>query len=291
MPSSLAPSSLRPGDHACSWYSTDGHRDAVAAPFVSAGLRARERVLYLHAESSPASVLDMIRRDGTDTDSALAAGSLTVRSAIEMYRPDGRFDGERMLERLADEADGARRDGFSGLRLAAEMSWAATGDDDLGDYEHRANDVFDRTALTAVCLYDRRRFTVDSPSPGGAHGLHVWPEPPRYGLAMAITIAETNEPYGVRLEGEVDFATSLVLADALTRIVDGADGDVHVDLSGLRFIDVGAARLLARAARQLGTSGALVLESPSRAVHRLLKVLDGRIMAGFVVRGREGDCP
>lgn len=287
MPSSLAPSSLRPGDHACSWYSTDDHRDAVAAPFVAAGLLAEERVLYLHAESSPCAVIDMIRRDGTDAEGAIADGSLTVRPANEVYRPDGRFDADRMLARLADEADEALRDGFSGLRIAAEMSWAATGDDDLGDYEHRANDTFGRAALTAVCLYDRREFGHGSPSPGGAHGLHVWPDAPSYGCSLAITITETRDPYGIRLEGEVDFATSVVLADALTRIVDSADGDVHVDLSGLRFIDVGAARLLARAARQLGTSRALVLESPSRAVRRLLKILDGRMTAGLVLRERE----
>ncbi|HVL91556.1 MAG TPA: MEDS domain-containing protein [Actinomycetota bacterium] len=286
MPSSLTPGSLRQGDHACSWYSTDEHRDSVAAPFVSAGLLANERVLYLHTDSSEDSVMEMIRRCGTDTEAALADGSLALRPAADVYVPGGgSFDPGRTVERLEDEVADARRAGYQGLRIAAEMSWAieGSGGGDLADYEHRANDVFDRAALTAICLYDRRRFPAGGPSPGAAHNLHVWPDAPSYSRMLSVSITHTPRPDGLKLEGEVDFATSIVLAEALTRVVDTAAGDVHIDLSGLRFIDIGAARLLARAARQLGSGRALVLDAPSRAVRRLLKVLDGRLTAGFVV--------
>lgn len=289
MPSSLAPNALRPGDHACSWYSSDEDHEQVAGPFVADGLAGQERVLYLYADSGRTDVLNMVTREGMDADEALADGSLEIRAAGDLYMPGGHFNPDEMLDRLEDEAAGARRDGYRGLRIAAEMSWAieGAGGSDLGDYEHRANSVFDRSPLTAICLYDRRRFAAGTPSPGGAHGLHVWPDRPSFHYALSVTVIETTDPYGVRLEGEVDFATSVMLADALTRIVDGADGDVHVDLSGLRFIDVGAARLLARAARQLGPARSLVLGSPSRTVRRLLNVLDGRMAAGFVLNEEE----
>jgi anti-anti-sigma factor len=81
----------------------------------------------------------------------------------------------------------------------------------------------------------------------------------------------------VRVAGEVDVATSALLAAAVARAMDVAhEGrtDLVVDLAHVRFIDVSGINVLLSATNQArGADRSLVLRSPSRAVRRLLDVL------------------
>jgi anti-anti-sigma factor len=81
----------------------------------------------------------------------------------------------------------------------------------------------------------------------------------------------------VRVKGEVDVATSALLAAAIARAMarkPGAPLDLVIDLGRVRFIDVSGIRVLVNAAHQArGRGGTLVLRSPSPALRRMLGVL------------------
>lgn len=81
----------------------------------------------------------------------------------------------------------------------------------------------------------------------------------------------------VHVVGEVDVATSPLMAAAIERALETDTGDraqVVVDLARVRFIDAGGINVLLRAAQQArAVGGTLVLRSPSRAVRRMLDVL------------------
>ncbi len=102
-------------------------------------------------------------------------------------------------------------------------------------------------------------------------------------LKVRRPVVEQQSPDGhparivVHVTGEVDVATSSLLAAALTRALETETAvrtDLVVDLAGVRFIDASGINVLLNAARQASAAGgSLVLRSPSRAVRRLLGVL------------------
>jgi anti-sigma B factor antagonist len=81
----------------------------------------------------------------------------------------------------------------------------------------------------------------------------------------------------VHVTGEVDVATSALLAATLARAMEtesAVRADLVVDLAKVRFIDASGINVLLNASRQASAAGgSLVLRSPSRPVCRLLAVL------------------
>lgn len=91
----------------------------------------------------------------------------------------------------------------------------------------------------------------------------------------ALTITSMTGRAGARLVGEVDLATAPVLQAALDGLLNG-DGDVHLDLAELRFVDISGVAVLVAAAARLAPDRSLVLHDPPPALGRIM----GRFWAG-----------
>jgi anti-anti-sigma factor len=77
---------------------------------------------------------------------------------------------------------------------------------------------------------------------------------------------------GVRVAGEVDVTVRDSWHASLAPLAEG-DGDVHLDLSALTFIDVrGVAELIALA-HGLGEERQMVLHQPPRVLRQVMDVL------------------
>ena len=77
------------------------------------------------------------------------------------------------------------------------------------------------------------------------------------------------------VDGEVDLTTSTELRSTLLGVIEAGAADVVVDASRIRFIDAAGVAVLvevAGTARRL--HGGVALRCPSRAVRRLLDLLD-----------------
>jgi len=85
----------------------------------------------------------------------------------------------------------------------------------------------------------------------------------------ALTITPTADSAGLRLVGDIDLATAAALAAALDELVHG-DGDVHLDLAELRFVDVSGASVVVSAAARLGADRAIVLHNPPSVLRQIL---------------------
>jgi anti-anti-sigma factor len=89
----------------------------------------------------------------------------------------------------------------------------------------------------------------------------------------------------VQVTGEVDVATSPLLAAAVARAMESGTRDridLVVDLAQVRFIDASGINVLVNAAHQArAAGGTLALRSPSRSVRRMLGILklDGVLAA------------
>ncbi len=153
--------SLRPGDHLCCLYNTEEQHRALVTPFVRMGLENGEKVFYIVDERTAETVLGYLRADGLDYERHLKNGRLKILSAHESYVAGGVFDPDAMIKMLKSEEQNAAQEGFKGLRVTGEMTWALRdlpGTDRLIEYEAKLNEFLPTSTITAICQYDMRRF-------------------------------------------------------------------------------------------------------------------------------------
>jgi len=150
---------LRPGDHLCCIHETEEEHRSVLTPFVTQGLRAGEKVVYIFDVRTAEDVLGCFR--GIDVADYLKTGQLTLVSAAQSYTREPVFDPDRMISLLANETKRALSQGYPALRVTGELTWALKGfpgSERLIEYEAKLNEFFPRNRCLAVCQYDRRRF-------------------------------------------------------------------------------------------------------------------------------------
>jgi two-component system, chemotaxis family, sensor kinase Cph1 len=135
------------GDHVAFFFKSNAERLAFVIPYIVSGLENHERCVYIAHQNATSDILAHLRNAGVDTDAAAATGALSVVTKDHGYLRHGIFEPEKMIADLDRDVRSALGDGFSGLRVTGEMSWAM----DLP------------SALTRVCEYEeqlRRRWPV-----------------------------------------------------------------------------------------------------------------------------------
>ena len=151
----------RLGDHLCFFYETEEEHLTVLTSFLRHGLEHGEKVIYLLEHHVPETILKYLENEGFYPEPYLAQGQLFFRSAREIFLRQGRFEPEPLLSLWQQEVEKALAEGFRGLRVTGEMTWAlqpVAGVDRLIEYESRLNDVPGAENFLALCQYDRRRF-------------------------------------------------------------------------------------------------------------------------------------
>ncbi|QCS45080.1 MEDS domain-containing protein [Natrinema versiforme] len=152
-------------DHLALLYEDSDDQFAAAIPFIRQGLERGEQCLYVADDNSRDEVLAAMRAYDIDVDTALESGALSVLTPAETYRRTGEFDRDTMLEFWEDSLEEAKADeGYTGLRAAAEMTWALEGDtssDELAEYEGVLNPLYQDEDYTVLCQYNSERFSAE----------------------------------------------------------------------------------------------------------------------------------
>jgi len=257
--------------------------EAIAG-FVRAGLRDRNRVIY--CGDNPEAVLDGLRRHGIDTAAALDRGDLDAHTAEGSYLTGGCFNPSAMIGVWRTLISRARTDGYGGLRVLGDMTWASRripGFEHLEWYEANVNPLFADGFVAAVCAYDRRRF-----DPLYLRRL-LWAHPGSAGSEMpfdpeaSLRMRRVRDPWGLSFSGEADLSNRDALRAVVAHLFD--DGpDVTIDVSGLRFADIAAARVLVDAAAS--GAGRLRLTGCSPNLLRLLEFHGANAVPALTVEAR-----
>ncbi|SEV99976.1 MEDS domain-containing protein [Natrinema salifodinae] len=157
-------------DHYALLYEDRDEQFAAAIPFIEEGLERDERCLYVADENPRDAVLNAMAERGIDVDAALDSGALSVVTPSDTYRRTGEFDRDAMVRFWEESLEDATSEGdYAGIRAAAEMTWALSGDDDaaadvnadfdlLTEYESVLNDVYRDEDYAVLCQYNRERF-------------------------------------------------------------------------------------------------------------------------------------
>ncbi len=150
---------LPEGTHMCLLYDDETQRRSVISKFLESGLATGERVAYFADTMSPEEVRVWLAELGIEIPGDELDGSGEISSAESVYCPGGEFIPEDMLNVLRSAHEGALSQGFPGIRVSGEMSWALKaipGSARLIEYEAMVNDVLVTHPVTAMCQYDTR---------------------------------------------------------------------------------------------------------------------------------------
>ena len=250
---------LTVNDHACLTFGEPEELFDLTAAFVRDGLSGGLKVLWL-SDTAPGQAVAELARRGITVDSAIAAGQL-ITLACENYLLSGQsFAAGHAVSWLQEQMTACRDEGFPGLRVAVDMSWALrpiAGVEQLPDFEENLGAVLADTAVSLLCQYDRERFDpVTLASVAGLHTRSV--AAATYHADAMLRICRQYAPPGIRLAGEIDYhaeeALALALAEALR-----LDGDITVNMAELSFIDVPCMRMIVNLARSLSPSRTAIL--------------------------------
>ncbi|WP_290815304.1 MEDS domain-containing protein [Halovivax sp.] len=152
-------------DHLASVYDNQDDQFAAVVPFIKEGLEQGEQCLYVADDNTVEEVLGAFREGGIDVETARESGALSIHTKADTYLRTSEFEPEQMLEFWEETLAEARdREGYDGVRAAAEMTWALdedTGLDQLIRYEALLNTIYEGDDYVVLCQYNRDRFSTD----------------------------------------------------------------------------------------------------------------------------------
>lgn len=270
------------GDHVCWAVDDDAVRMESIAGFVRAGLRAGHKVLY--CGDDPEGVLAGLEMHGIDTRAALSSGQLGAHTAEASYLAGGVFDPVATLEMWRAQIAATRAEGYPGLRVIGDMTWATrevAGADRLPWYEAQVNTLFLDGYVAGVCTFDPRLFDpLELRRLAWAHPGAAGPDA-AFDPATSLRIIRTRAPWGLRLSGEADLSNRIALRAIVEHLFDDGHDEVTVDVSGLTFADTAATRILVNAAA--AGSGRLRMTGCSPSLLRLLDFHQAGEVPGLIL--------
>src|SRR6185436_9666581 len=92
--------------------------------FVHGGLSRHHKVMAFTESISPERLRAELTERGVP-ESALPDGQLSLHGSEETWLAQGEPVAGRMIDLLAGQIDRASREGYAGLRVTADMCWAA----------------------------------------------------------------------------------------------------------------------------------------------------------------------
>jgi anti-anti-sigma regulatory factor len=260
VPRTLSVDRMASGDHACLGFDNDDARWEIRAAFAESGLHRGEQVLlFLDPATTAEETITRLSALGVRAARALALGSLVILdNGIPGYDPATGFDPEAHAATWVRATDDAHRQGFPGIRAVGDMSWVLQGvdHDSLIAYEAALTPVFADIGFTAICEYDRRRFTPDLL--GRVSAAH-----PTSVLQRLDALHIEHADGTLVISGDADLATRSEFEFGLREAFESPDGPPRlIDLTELSFIDAHCAALLVRRTADLDPAARLVLRCP-----------------------------
>ncbi len=261
-----APHAVGPDGHACWGYDDAGDLAKVADAFLAEGLELGQRLMFVGGPEAEAVV-----RDLEPTRSMLRDGLLAV-APFEAVYPDGRrMDDAAQWALYSQVTDQAISDGFTGLRVLAEVTSLAESDGDWqgqAAWESYADRRMAAGTLSALCCFDRRALSEEAMSAIAC--VHPVADQRLLELVPFRLYAQAD---ALALAGEVD-AFSTPMLDRLLHLVVPHTEDVVLDLTELQFIDHHGVRMVHDHVRRIRAGGGNVtLRGQSATFRRLVDLL------------------
>ncbi len=120
--------------------------------------------MYIVDAHTARQIRGYLRDVGINIRDAEKRRQLLFLTRDDAYMREGVFNPQGMISLLHQETQKALGEGFSGLRVTGEMTWALRGlpgSERLIEYETLLNEFFPGSPCIGLCQYDARRFPAD----------------------------------------------------------------------------------------------------------------------------------
>jgi ABC-type transporter Mla MlaB component len=204
-------------------------------------------------------VLERLADDRVPVLEHMRTGQLTIIGADDT-RTALRSPAEAVRDILTEQIGKAVAEGWSGFRMTGQMSYGllGAGGVSLAEYDATMSAALAGKPASALCLYDRRHYPDEAIEVLRAvHDVEVDAPAIYDDNLLRITSAHHGE---ARLAGEIDHSNRPQIRRLLLAALDQSlrshsdSGDITLDLSSLRFIDVAGAVSLVHAAEEFPSS-------------------------------------
>ena len=254
--------------HVC-WAFDEGQEFFDASvEYLNDGLRSGKRLAFVGSEpvAEQRERLDALG----DVGGMIDEGSLQLFELADLYAVGQPLDSDAQLAAYGAATDGALADGYTGLRVAAQVTDLIT-EPNCWDAHVRWETVADRymseRPLSALCGY--RRGSVPDRVLADLAAVH----PITNQDEKTVPFHLFTESGDAVLAGEVD----LFSAESLDRILEVAyrdDESLALDLGELGFIDHHGLETLATHTERLGAEGECAVHNTPPVVERLCELLE-----------------
>ena len=150
--------------HTCYLFSDPQRRAEVLARFLAQGLTSGEQCRAVAYTRSPDRAMGALAAAGFALGREMERGALDVLPARGTPLVEPRFDVRAATDWVEGLVESARAQGFLGLRLALDMSWAlssAVRPESVLGFESGLNELTVRRPLRVLCTYDAAAFGED----------------------------------------------------------------------------------------------------------------------------------
>jgi anti-anti-sigma regulatory factor len=240
-------------DHACLTFGESEELFDLTAAFVRDGLAAGLKVVWV-SDAGPGLAAGELGRRGVAVEAAMASGQMTAAGCEGRLLSGQSFRAEAAVSWLAGELASSGTQGFPGLRVALDMSWALrplAGIEELPKFEAGIAAALDGSTAAVLCQYDRERFDpVTLASVAGFHTRAV--AAATYYADALLRICRQYAPPGIRIAGELDFQAGEPLGLALSEAIR-MGGDIMISMSAMAFVDARCTLMVADAARTMAS--------------------------------------
>ncbi len=263
--------------HTCLVAESLEHARESTAAWLASGLAAGEQVMYFEDESADA-VLERLADDRVPVESAMADGQLVV-VPTEGTRASVDIALDQLEDMMTGVIEASAAQGWPGLRMNGEVPprlLARGGLPRVVEYESIVSRVLHtHPSARLLCIYDQQIF--DESAADAVRAVHTSEliTPSLYDdHVLRVTAGDVGR---LRLAGEVDHSNRTLIRRVLLSTLDyalrshSAPTDITLDLSSLRFLDVGGAVELVHLAEEFPSTHRLVLTGVRQ---RLVRVLD-----------------
>jgi len=159
-PASVAGAKFDKYFHTCAFFNSREEEYRIISPFITEGLEAGEKAVYIVDPAVVAEHSDRLERAGVPC--AEHGKDLDIVTWTDTYLLNGKFDIDFMLNTVQDVIRAGRDQGYPRSRIVGQMGWALQpfpGVEQLIEYEVKVNAVLAREQQPAICVYDVTKLT------------------------------------------------------------------------------------------------------------------------------------
>ncbi|MFC1718676.1 MEDS domain-containing protein [Candidatus Poribacteria bacterium] len=154
---------LRWGTHIAQLYETKNELTELVVPYIETGLEQDELCVWVTAEMSQEEARKALAGNIPDLQRYIDKGQLQILSHEEWFMPDGRFDGQCVLDGGHKKCHEALSSGYEGLRITGNLFWLDQSDwNSFMEFESNLDGIIQDHKSLVVCVYKESKCTIDN---------------------------------------------------------------------------------------------------------------------------------